>query len=132
VATALSANAKDPSSLLCLGEFIRNSGFDPYYYGVTRYLDDMPDKDELGGSPSLFPGTRFSRLEGYRTVIANPKAGPANHAYALYRAVNCFAPSGYNGCDAADVPKNQRRAWFQQLKTDFPASPWAKKLKYYW
>lgn len=132
VAATLSANAKDPSSLLCLGEFIRESGFDPSYYGITQYLDDLPEKDELGGSPSLFPGKRFSRLDGYKTVIANPKAGPENHAYALFRAVNCFAPSGYNGCDAADVPKNQRRAWFQQLKTDFPASPWAKKLKYYW
>jgi hypothetical protein len=132
VATTLAAKPKDPTALLCLGEFIRENGFDPYYYGVTKYLDDQPEKDELGGSPTLFPGKRFSRLEGYQTVIADAKAGPANHAYALYRAVNCFAPSGYNSCDGAELPKNQRRDWFRKLKTDFPASLWAKKLKYYW
>lgn len=132
VATTLSTKPKDATSLLCLGEFMRVSGFDPDYYGVTNYLDDQPDKDELGGTPTLFPGARFSRLEGYKTVIADPVAGANNKAYALYRAVHCFAPSGYNGCDAADVPQSQRKAWFQKLKTDYPASPWAKKIKYYW
>jgi hypothetical protein len=132
VATTLSTKPKDAQSLLCLGEFIRLSGFDPDYYGVTQYLDDQPDKDELGGTPSLFPGARFSRLDGYKSVMADPAAGAGNKAYALYRAVNCFAPSGYNGCDGADVPKSQRRAWFQKLKTDYPASPWATALKYYW
>lgn len=132
VATMLSTKPKDAASLLCLGEFIRSSGFDPNYYGVTKYLDDQPEKDELGGSPSLFPGTRFSRLDGYKTVMADPLAAPGDKAYALYRAVYCFAPSGYNGCDSEDVPESQRKAWFQKLKTDYPASPWAKKIKYYW
>lgn len=132
VATTLSTKPKDAASLLCLGEFIRVSGFDPDYYGVTNYLDEQPDRDELGGTPSLFPGTRFSRLEGYKSVIADPVASAENKAYALYRAVYCFAPSGYNGCDSADVPKTQRKAWFQKLKTDYPGSPWSKKIKYYW
>jgi hypothetical protein len=132
VATTLSAKPKDAASTLCLGEFIRESGFDPDYYGVTQYLDDQPDKDELGGTPSLFPGKRFSRLEGYKGIIADPAAGANNKAYALYRAVYCFAPSGYNGCDGADIPKSQRKAWFQKLKTDYPTSPWATKMKYYW
>ena len=132
VATTLSAKPKDAQSLLCLGDFIRISGFDPDFYGVTQQLDDLPDADELGGSPSMFPGKRFSRLEGYRAVIADPTAGATNKAYALYRAVNCYAPSAYNGCDETQVPVSQRKAWFQKLKADYPASPWAKKLVYYW
>lgn len=132
VATTLSVKRKDAQSLLCLGDFIRISGFDPDFYGVTEQLDDLPDADELGGSPSMFPGKRFSRLEGYRAVIADPTAGATNKAYALYRAVNCYAPSAYNGCDETEVPVSQRKGWFQKLKSEYPASPWAKKLVYYW
>ena len=132
IATSLSTKPKDALSLLCLGEFIRTNGLDPDFYGVTQKLDDLPDADELGGSPSMFPGKRFSRLEGYRTVIADPGAGATNKAYALYRAVNCYAPSAYNGCDDTEVPVSQRKAWFQKLKSEYPASPWAKKLIYYW
>lgn len=132
VATTLSANPKDARGLLCLGEFIRNGGLDPDYYGVTQYLDDLPDADELGGTPSLFPGKRFSRLDAYKAVMASPAAGPDNKAYALYRAVNCYAPAGYNGCDSTEATKAQRKAWFDQLKGQFPTSIWAKKLRYYW
>ena len=132
VAMSLSVKPKEARSLLCLGEFIRTTGFDPDYYGVTQRLDDLPDADELGGSPSMFPGKRFSRLQGYQAVIADPSAGATDKAYALYRAVNCYAPSAYNGCDETEVPVSQRKAWFQKLKADYPASPWAKKLVYYW
>jgi hypothetical protein len=88
VATMLSVKSKNPQSLLCLGEFVRESGFDPDYYGVSHDLDDQPDKDELGGSPTLFPGKRFSRLEGYKAIIADPNSGSDNRAYAL-----CTGPS---------------------------------------
>ncbi len=132
VATNLSAKPKDAQALLCLGEFIRNVGLDPYYYGVTQYLDELPDADELGGTPSLFPGKRFSRLDAYKTVMADATAAPNNRAYALYRAVNCYAPSGYNSCDSAEYTKAQRKAWFDQLKGQYPTSAWAKKLRYYW
>ncbi|WP_430444250.1 hypothetical protein [Sphingorhabdus contaminans] len=132
IATNLAVRPKDPTALLCLGEFIRLNGLDPEYYGVTRSLDDQPEKDELGGSPSQFAGKRFSRLDAYKAVIADPAAGAGNRAYALYRAVYCYAPAGYNGCDATDVPTSQRKAWFDQLKKQYPASVWAKKLRYYW
>ena len=132
VATTLAATPKDAGSLLCLGEFIRLSGLDPDYYGVVHYLDETPPTNELGGTPSLFAGKRFSRLDGYKAIIADPKSGADNKTYALYRAVQCFAPSGYNGCDATDVARDQRKAWFQRLKTDYSASTWAKKSKYYW
>lgn len=132
VATTLAAKPKDAQGLLCLGEFIRTQGLDPDYYGVTQALDEQPDADELGGTPSLFPGKRFSRLNGYKAVMADTTATPANRAYALYRAVNCYAPSGYNGCDSTENTKAQRKIWFDQLKGQYPTSVWAKKLRYYW
>lgn len=132
VATTLSAKPKDAKGLLCLGEFIRTQGLDPDYYGVTAALDDQPDADELGGAPSLFPGKRFSRLDGYKAVMADTSTTPANRAYALYRAVNCYAPAGYNGCDSTEATKAQRKGWFDQLKGQYPTSVWAKKLRYYW
>lgn len=132
VATTLSAKPKDAQGLLCLGEFIRSNGLDPDYYGVTNALDEQPDADELGGAPSLFPGKRFSRLDGYKAVMADKTTTPANRAYALYRAVNCYAPAGYNGCDSTEATKAQRKGWFDRLKGEYPASVWAKKLRYYW
>ena len=132
VAATLSAKPKDAQALLCLGEFIRTQNLDPDYYGITQSLDDQPEADELGGSPSLFPGKRFSRLGAYKMVMADAAASPANRAYALYRAVNCYAPSGNNSCDATEATKAQRKAWFDQLNGQYPTSPWAKKLRYYW
>ena len=58
-ASTLAANPKDPRGLLCLGEFVRLHGMDPYFYGVSEYLDTPRNKDELGGHPSPFPGKRF-------------------------------------------------------------------------
>ncbi len=131
-ASTLAANPKDPRGLLCLGEFVRTHGMDPDFYGVTEYLDEPRAKDELGGSPSLFAGKRFSRLDAYKAIIANPAAGPENRAYALHRAIRCYAPSGMNGCDSSEQSQAQRKAWFQQLKREFPTSPWATKLNVYW
>jgi hypothetical protein len=132
IATTLSANPKDARSMLCLGEFIRTNGLDPDYYGVTTYLDQTPKKDELGGSPSLFPGKRFSRLDAYKAIIANPAAEAENRAYALHRAVRCYAPAGYNGCDSTEQSLAVRKGWFQQLKREYPNSPWSKNLSVYW
>ena len=134
LATALAGAPKDAPSLLCLAEFARNSGFDAgsSWPDLPQSLDVLPPKDQLGGTPSLFPGKPFSRLEIYKGVIADPTAAPASKAYALYRAVYCYGPSGYNSCGGTEVPKSQRKAWYNQLKKTYPASPWATKLKYYW
>jgi hypothetical protein len=132
VAATLSTRPKDAQAMLCLGEFIRTQGLDPDYYGVTRYLDELPKPDELGGTPSQFPGKRFSRLAAYRAIMADRTATPDQRAYALYRAVNCYAPAGFNGCDESEDSQAQRKAWFEQLKRQYPASAWAKKLRYYW
>jgi hypothetical protein len=66
-------------------------------------------------------------------VIADPQAGGDDEAYALFRAINCYAPSsGYNGCGRQDIAPAQRKQWFRALKTEYAATSWAKSLKYYW
>ena len=121
---ALAAAPQNPHGLLCLGEFVRLNDLD----GMSRGLP----ADQLGGAPTLFPGQSFARLDAYKAVIADPKAPPDDRAYALYRAINCFAPSGVNECDGKDVAKSERARWFHTLKTDYPKSEWAQALKYYW
>ncbi len=132
IAVSLSAAPRDAQALLCLGEFGRINGLDPDYYAVPSFLDKQPDRDELGGAASQFPGKAFSRGEIYKSLIADPKVSAPNKAYALYRAVNCYGPSGYNGCGGTDVPQSTRKAWFSRLKREFASSLWAQKLEYYW
>lgn len=124
---ALARNPRDAKALLCLGEFYRLKGFDDYgRYGTA------PKPDELGGTASQFPGRMTTRASLYDAVVADPAAAAGEKAYALYRAVYCYAPNGSNSCGGADVAKSQRQAWFQRLKRDYPASEWAKNLRYYW
>jgi hypothetical protein len=134
LATALSGAPKDAPSLLCVAEFTRLHGMDggASWPDIPQSLDTLPPKDQLGGTASLFPGKAFSRLEVYKSIIASPAADANSKAYALYRAVYCYAPSGYNSCGGVEVPIAQRKAWHNQLKKSYPTSPWATKLKYYW
>jgi len=125
-ASQLAADPRGSKARLCLAEFVRLNGFDEYS------LDTQPPKDELGGTPSLFPGAAFSRLEVYKAIIADPAAAPADKAYALYRAVNCYGPSGNNSCGGVEVPPAQRKAWFLRLKKDYPTTSWARDQRYFW
>jgi hypothetical protein len=136
IAQTLKQNPKAPQALNCLGEFVRTNDLD----GLPL---DQPQIDRahgpsahapliLGSMPSQFGGNRFSRLEGYKTIIATPGADAETRAYALYRAVNCYGPSGYNGCGGDEVEPPARKAWFQMLKTQYANSAWAKKQRYYW
>ena len=65
-------------------------------------------------------------------IIADPAAAPADKAYALYRAVNCYGPSGNNSCGGVEVPPAQRKAWFLRLKKDYPTTSWARDQRYFW
>ncbi|WP_343714531.1 hypothetical protein [Inquilinus sp.] len=126
IAATLQKNPESPEGLNCLGEFILRNGLDSYA------LDTQPDDKQLGGTATQFPGKVYSRLDGYMHVMADSKAGRNDRAYALYRAINCFAPSQNNGCGPQEIPQNQRKQWFQTLKTRYGNTVWAKSLKYYW
>jgi hypothetical protein len=126
-AAALARDPADAGARLCLGEFYRLNGFDDLEANAAR-----PAAEELGGTASRFPGRRVYRGRFYADIIADPRAAAGEKAYALYRAVNCYAPAGNNACGGEDVPESQRQAWFQRLKRDYPNSEWALKLRYYW
>jgi hypothetical protein len=125
-AVKLAKDPKAPKPLLCLADFMRANGFD------QNGLDTQPEADQLGGTTSLFEGTAYARFEVYKSLIASGKTSPEDKAYALYRAVRCYAPAQINSCGGEDVPQEQRKAWFQQLKKRYPSSKWAKELTGYW
>ncbi len=125
-AAALAKNRLGIGSRICVAEFMRLNGFD------QSILDTQPNADELGGSKTLFNGAPYSRLEVYKSIIGDLKAAANDKSYALYRAVHCYSPGGNNSCGGKDVPVGQRKAWHDQLKRDYPQSPWAKKLRYFW
>lgn len=134
IATALVRNPHAERSLICLGEFIRAENYENFLRGdapVTAPGTPAPPV-ELASSKTLFPGIGVSRLDIYKAIIADPKAETDVRAYALYRAVNCWAPSGSNGCDSSDAPKSQRKQWFEELRTKYRDTRWAGMLKYYW
>lgn len=138
-AATLAVTPADRQAQLCLGDFWRLNGFDSFvpFAGVTQ-------ADALGSGPDAFPGKPVYRDTIYAAIIADRHAAADVRAYALYRAVMCYAPSGYTGCSAplqnaadfaaaeAKVPKTQRKAWYTELKAKYPDSRWAKSLHYYW
>jgi hypothetical protein len=111
---------------LCLAEYFRSNGFDYFE------LDDPIPGRGLGSSRPQFPANPYQRLEVYKSIIANPGAGEDDRALALNRAVRCYAPVGNNSCGGEEVPLEQRRAWFNRLKHDYPKSRWARTLEFYW
>jgi hypothetical protein len=125
-ASVLAKNANDVRARLCVADFFRLNGFD------QMQLETSPEQGQLGSGKSLFPGKAYSRLELYKGLIADPKTAAEEKAYALYRAVYCYAPGGNNSCSGAEVPQSQRKAWHDQLKREYPKSPWAQKLQFYW
>lgn len=114
---------EDGHALNCLGEYLRTQ--DPH-------IDLWQDRELIWGLAQDERTTAPSRLALYQTVMANPKAEPEDKSYALYRAIQCYAPSGYNSCDSQEIPKHTRQAWFNTLKQRYGNSVWARSLKYYW
>ena len=125
-ARALAADPTAPRPRLCLAEWVRLSGLDGYE------LDTPPPRDELGGSRPLFPGPVYARLTTYRALIAAPATPPDDRAYALFRAANCYAPSGINQCGGVDADKAERKGWYTRLKAEHPNTRWAQELRYWW
>ena len=125
-AETLQGDAKNPQGLNCIGEFILRNNLD----GMP--LEQARAAGSLGSTTSDFKGETFSRLDGYKRVIADAKAPKNDKAYALFRAINCYAPAGYNSCGGQDVEPGVRKAWFRQLKSGFADTQWGKSAQYYW
>lgn len=126
IAAVLAKDAISPRGLNCMGEFIRSNHLD----GMP--LDEKRNPDVLGGTPPGYVKRVFARHTAYQAVIVNPKAGHEDKAYALYRAINCYAPSGNNSCGGKAVVPAERQVWFKKLKSEFADTPWSKSLQYYW
>lgn len=125
-AATLQADAKNPQGLNCIGEFILRNNLD----GMP--LEQARAAGSLGSTASDFKGETFSRLDGYKQVIGDAKAPKNDKAYALFRAINCYAPAGYNSCGGQDVVPAVRKAWFRQLKSSHADTQWGKSAQYYW
>lgn len=127
----LEKNPQNKLAQLCIGEFVRltDSGFDDNEPASANAK--INPLSTLGTSVYPFKGEVFSRGNVYQDIIRSDVKGDLK-AYALYRAINCYAPSAYNECGGKDVEKNVRKAWFQQLKQNHANTSWAKSLEYYW
>lgn len=123
----LNKKADDAHALNCLGEFFRTT-----QTHVDLWKDSAGNDVLEAAIAREKPFGQFDRQHYYQQVIASTGAEPEDKSYALYRAIMCYAPSGMNECGGTEVDKAQRKRWFSQLKTQYPGSPWAQKLKYYW
>ncbi|WP_407972688.1 hypothetical protein ACJ51O_33970 [Burkholderia pyrrocinia] len=140
IAATLQQNPGDAKGLNCLADFARlhppAAGLegDPVPLWIRNASSTTATRvpPTLGASPSQFAGKPYERMSSYVTVMADAQANPNDRAYAFYRAIKCYAPSGSNECGGKDVPKNTRKRWFDTLKATYPGSPWAQKLRYYW
>ncbi|HHY6929989.1 TPA: hypothetical protein ACV4T7_003930 [Burkholderia ambifaria] len=140
IAAALQQNPADAKGLNCLADFVRlhppaaglESDAVPPWMRNASAAAATRVPPTLGGAPSQFAGKPYERMSSYVTVIADAQASANDRAYALYRSIKCYAPGGSNECGGKDVPKNVRKRWFDTLKTAYPGTPWAQKLRYYW
>ncbi|KVD62679.1 hypothetical protein [Burkholderia ubonensis] len=141
VAATLKQTPDDPKGLNCIAEFVRRNppvyGGDDPLFGLSpanprTWASKKDGPPSLGSAPSQFPGRNYARIDSYRKVIGNAQAPADDRAYALYRAVRCFAPAGYSECGGNDIPTRTRKQWFNTLKAAYPRSKWAQSLQYYW
>ncbi|WP_368660585.1 hypothetical protein [Acinetobacter sp.] len=117
----LQTNPKDLSLKLCLGEYTRS----------TQAYDLVDLSYSHENSLHSFKGVYFARGNTYKEIIKRNQKSELT-AYALFRAIQCYAPSGINECQDQDVAKSVRKQWYGQIKRDYPDTSWAKSLKYYW
>lgn len=134
IAQQLVANPRNIRASMCLGEFTRLAGFDSVPIDQQWFPDSPRNNgvEGLGSERPAFGIGDYNRMAIYQRVIADRTASADDRAYALYRAVNCYAPSGANACGPQEIPQTQRRAWFNQLKQQYAQSRWARELRYYW
>ena len=119
LSTKLAQAPQDLTLNLCLGEYMRSD----------KSYDTQYNADEV--TTDRFKGRLFTRGQVYKEIIKHSDKGDLQ-AYALFRAIQCYAPSGNNDCNDPDVAKSTRKQWYDQIKRDYPETSWAKSLKYYW
>lgn len=135
--TRLSQNPQDRLQKLCLTEFMYDTDLTGYLedydksYHVSYDIDSGYRYPYLGDIPSRFEGQELSRLNLYQSIFTSNQEDELS-AYALHRAIGCFASSGNNNCGGDDVDLPIRKAWFKRLKSDFSHTTWAQNQKYYW
>jgi hypothetical protein len=125
VLSDLSGENSSPRAKLCLGERLRTLE-DEYIY-LNNYSGD-----ELGGTDDGFGKRDLTRLGLYLPLFDNPAAKGEDEAYALRRAIYCFATAGYNHCGDEEITIETRKEWFNKLKSRYKSLQWSKKQKYYW
>lgn len=118
---------------LCLGDYLLH--YRSVLGSSTSGVEWQPSvsSSDLGGTGRenrvAFPS---AQLDVYQQIIANPQASRQQKAYALYRAIQCYAPAGHNTCSGAEVQPAVRKQWYRELKSRYGASRWARGLHYYW
>ncbi len=125
----LASDAQTIDARLCLGDFYRLNGFDDFSF--REYISQQDGPPPIG-TKDFYKGTVIPRHAFYTAILADDAANFEQRAYALYRAVRCYAPANRNTCGGEDVDVSQRKAWFDHIKRDYGNSRWARKLRYYW
>ena len=128
-ARALQANPQSVAGRLCLGDFYRLNGFDDFAFGFTY---SQPDGPALLGSRDFYSGDPVPRQRFYLSIMDDRDATSDQRAYALFRAVRCYAPAGQNSCGGESAEEHVRAQWFRRLKREYGGTKWAQELKYYW
>ncbi len=133
--TLLSQNPKNRLQKLCLAEFIDDTSITSYFEDYNKKYHTSNESSSayayLGDIPSRFKGQEMNRLDLYQSIFKDNRDDELS-AYALHRAIGCFARSGNNQCSDEDINISVRKAWFKRLKSDFKNTSWAKKQEYYW
>lgn len=138
ITATLARTPDDAHAGLCVGEFLRLNGFDHIPLAAPNKQERewrktlSTSRQQLGTTPLLFPGNQHDRQSIYRRVMADANASSDDRAYALVRAIRCYAPSGSNDCGGDDVPTSERKRWFTTLKTSYKSSRWASSVEHYW
>lgn len=125
----LASRPGDPAARLCLGDFWRLNGFDRL---AEPSQDPETSLDALGSSASHYPGKSMSRASLYDGIMVDRRVPSPLRAYALFRAIHCYAPNGRSDCGGPPVSLAQRRIWFVTLKQTYRDTVWAQRARYYW
>lgn len=132
----LSQNPQDRLQKFCLTEFLYDNSQEYGLDGSWAYYYQPNEEQKykfhlLGLVPSRFSGQVIYRHDLYQQIFSSGQKDELS-AYALHRAISCYASSGNNQCGGKEVEQSVRKGWFNRLKKDFAQTTWAKKQKYYW